>query len=298
MLFQQQMEDIFFGYTWSYGNEQQVYAIKTDFYGNVIWEKNYGGTMWEVGNSVIELSGGGYAIVGFSNSPGISSGNTDVLLIKIDESGNEIWMKAYGNIDFPNQEWGNDIVQINDNGFLIVGSRDRYNEGGKNSLILRLDVNGELIWEKELTNGEQTNETAYSISAGKDEAFYICLSQNSLDNNKSYNPSIIKIDSFGTIYWQKNYKSDSMDYHEFRAYSTLDNQLLIVGSTVNKLTAKSNEDAFISRIDSNGKIIWTEPYGSIDNDDWGWSVHEKPNGNIIMIGSTKSYGSSLYDIFF
>ena len=30
---------LFIGYTWSYGNEQQVYAIKTDFYGNVIWEK-------------------------------------------------------------------------------------------------------------------------------------------------------------------------------------------------------------------------------------------------------------------
>ena len=44
--------------------------------------ENYGGTMWEVGNSVIELNGGGYAIVGFSNSPGISSGNTDVLLYK------------------------------------------------------------------------------------------------------------------------------------------------------------------------------------------------------------------------
>ena len=63
---------LFVGYTWSYGKNQQIYAIKSDFYGNIIWEKNFGGSMWEIGFSVIELKEGGYVIAGFSNSPGIS----------------------------------------------------------------------------------------------------------------------------------------------------------------------------------------------------------------------------------
>ena len=33
---------LFVGYTWSYGNEQQVYVIKTDFHGEIEWERNYG----------------------------------------------------------------------------------------------------------------------------------------------------------------------------------------------------------------------------------------------------------------
>ena len=43
-------------------NEQQIYVIKTDLNGKLIWEKNYGGIMWEVGNSIIELKNGDYAI--------------------------------------------------------------------------------------------------------------------------------------------------------------------------------------------------------------------------------------------
>ena len=48
----------------------------------MLWQKNYGGGMWDVGNSVIELKGE-LCIVGFSNSPGISSGNTDIMLVRL-----------------------------------------------------------------------------------------------------------------------------------------------------------------------------------------------------------------------
>ena len=75
---------LFVGYSWSFGNSQQIYAIKTDFHGNIRWEKNYGGSNWDVGNAVIEVNGG-YLIAGYSNSPGISSGNTDVFIMKIDD---------------------------------------------------------------------------------------------------------------------------------------------------------------------------------------------------------------------
>ena len=74
---------LFVGYTWSFGNSQQIYVIKTDFHGITQWEKTYGGSNWDVGNAVIEVTGGGYVIAGYSNSPGISSGNTDVFLVKI-----------------------------------------------------------------------------------------------------------------------------------------------------------------------------------------------------------------------
>ena len=88
---------LFVGHTWSFGNEQQIYAVKTDFHGNTQWERTYGGSMWEVGEAVIEVKGGGFIIAGYSNSPGISSGNTDMYLIKIDTLGDLLWQRAYGN---------------------------------------------------------------------------------------------------------------------------------------------------------------------------------------------------------
>ena len=56
------------------------------------------------------------------------------------------------------------------------------------------------------------------------------------------------------------------------------------------------DNAFMTKINNSGNIIWTYPYGSDDEDDWGWSVFETPKSKLVMVGSTKSFGSSLFDI--
>ena len=288
---------LFVGYSWSFGNAQQIYAVKTDFAGNSVWEKTFGGSMWEVGYSVIEVSSGGYLIAGFSNSPGISSGNSDVFIIKIDYNGEKIWEKAYGNPTFPNHEWAYDILETKDGGFLIAGARDRYSDGSVNGLLISIDKKGELIWEKEYPDDGNNSETFYSITKSNDGNYYLCSTLNSASNNNLYQPKIIKIDALGNIGWERTLTSDSRKYHQFRATSTLNGNVVIVGSSSLDLPDGPKEDAFLTRIDSKGNILWTNAYGSYDEDDWGWSVFETPQENIVFVGSTKSFGSSLFDIY-
>jgi len=288
---------LFIGHTWSFGNEQQVFAIKTDFHGNKIWQKTYGGGMWEVGNAVIELAGGAYLIVGYSNSPGISSGNTDIYLVKIDINGNKIWQKSYGNLSFPNHEWGYDVIQLPDKGFIIAGARDRYSKGSLNGLIVRLDSEGNLIWEKELLNEGQVKEVLYSVSSSPDGYLYLCSKINSIAESEIYKPKIIKMDGAGNIEWQRILSSNSREYHQFRATTTDLGEVIVVGSSSQKLSIGYKEDAFMTKIDPQGNIIWTYPYGSTDEDDWAWAVFDSPNNNIVFVGSTKSFGASLFDIY-
>ena len=288
---------LFVGYTWSFGDSQQIYAIKTDLFGSTQWERTYGGSMWEVGQAVIELKSGGYAIAGFSNSPGISSGNTDMFLIVIDNNGNKIWQRAFGNLEFPNHEWAYDIIQTIDEGFILVGARDRYDKGSSNSLIIKTDKNGELIWEKELLDRGQIFESIYSISKSKDGGYFLCSGINSSASPEVFQPKIIKIDSSGNIDWQRTFKSNSRKNHQFRATSTESGNLVIVGTSSKMTSLGYKEDAFMIKIDSSGNIIWTNPYGTLDDDDWGWSVFETPKKNIVFVGSTKSFGSSLFDIY-
>ena len=288
---------LFIGYSWSFGNNQQIYAVKVDYHGRTEWSKTYGGSMWEVGNSVIEVKGGGYAVTGFSNSPGISSGNTDIILLRIDNSGNQLWMKSYGNKIFPNHEWGNDIIQMDDNGFLIVGARDRYEDGKKNILIIRVDEDGNIIWEKELLGDNNENETAYSVSRNISGQFIICSGISSKSDNNIYKPKITIMDAYGNISWERAFSSNSKEYHQFRAISTYNNDILIVGSSINESSFGDKADVFITKTDAIGNILWSKAYGTPDFDDWGWSINEKPDGNILVIGSTKSFESSLFDIF-
>jgi len=288
---------LFVGHTWSFGNKQQVYAIKTDINGNLNWEKTYGGSMWDVGNAVIELANGGYIIAGYSNSPNISSGNTDMFLIKIDQYGELIWQKAYGNRGFPNHEWAYDIIQLPDNGFIVVGSRDRYSNGSLNGLIIRVDKEGNVIWEKELLVEGESSELIYSISQSPDGYYYLCSGNNSILSPEIYYPKVIKMDNSGNIDWQRSLNSSSKFYHQFRAVATRSGEIIVVGSSVQSLAGTYNEDAFMTKLDPRGEILWTYPYGTADEDDWGWAVFETPKRNIIFVGSTKSFGASLFDIY-
>ena len=288
---------LFVGYTWSFGNRQQVYSIKTDYYGNKEWERNYGASMWDVGNAVIEVDGGGYLIAGYSNSPGISSGNTDMYLIKLDLNGNLVWEKAYGNPTAPNHEWAFDLIQISDGSIILVGARDRYNKGSTNNLIIRLDKDGDLIWEKEIFDNEQIEESIYSISQSINGALYLCSTSNSMTNPGIFKPNIIKMDISGNIEWNRSFNANGNSNHQFRATSTALGDIIIVGSSYQIFSTGIRSDAFMTKIDESGNIIWTNSYGSSDYDDWGWSVFETPKSSLVFIGSTKSFGASLFDIY-
>jgi len=285
------------GYSWSFGNAQQVYVIKVNANGTKIWEKTFGGSMWDVGNAVVELVGGGYLIAGYSNSPGISSGNTDIYLLKIDANGKMIWQKAYGNQAFPNHEWAYDLLETVDEEILIVGARDRYDQGSINGLIYRLNKDGNLIWEKEIMDDSQTSETIYSISESIDGTYYLCTAINSTKSPDIYKPKIIKMGGSGNIDWHRILQSNSKYYHQFRATASGQGDVVIAGSSFQKLATGHKEDAFMTKLDRSGNILWNHAYGSADEDDWGWSVFETPKSNLVLVGSTKSFGSSLFDVY-
>jgi hypothetical protein len=75
------------GYTSSFGaGGYDVFLVKTDANGNIIWAKTYGGWNNDIASSVRQTSDGGYIVAGTTWSFGVGSG--DVFLIKTDANGN------------------------------------------------------------------------------------------------------------------------------------------------------------------------------------------------------------------
>jgi hypothetical protein len=103
------------GTTDSYGSGgKDVWLVKTDSAGSVLWNKTFGGVEDDCAGSGQPTSDGGYAIVG---TRGVNGG--DVWLIKTDAEGELLWDKTMiGGTDCDHGAW---VQQTRDGGYAITG---------------------------------------------------------------------------------------------------------------------------------------------------------------------------------
>jgi len=129
------------------GNGSDLYIIKTDADGNELWNKIFGGTDpndMDWGNEIIETFEGGYAVIGKTESYG--AGESDIWLIKTDQSGNKEWSKTYGGIYFDS---GNCVIQNNDGSFFILGStNNNWIGSGGDVYLIKADPYGIEEWSQ------------------------------------------------------------------------------------------------------------------------------------------------------
>ncbi|MCH8318367.1 MAG: hypothetical protein IIA88_07695, partial [Bacteroidetes bacterium] len=74
-----------------------VYLIKTDAHGDIIWEKSFGEKGNDAGWSVQQTTDGGYIIAGEMSTS--RSGKTYVYLVKTNAKGDILWEKSFGGKD-------------------------------------------------------------------------------------------------------------------------------------------------------------------------------------------------------
>ncbi|HJL78083.1 MAG TPA: hypothetical protein QF355_02175 [Candidatus Marinimicrobia bacterium] len=280
------------GYSTSYGAAADIYVVKTDPYGIKEWDKVYGGNNLDRAYEIIETHDGHFIIVGVTNSPGISHGNDDIWLQKIDGQGNTVWRNAYGE---SNHEVGYDVVELPDGGFLVLGYKNFYDVSGKDIYLIRTDSVGTIVWAKTYGSSMVFDEIGYSIHEAYPSGYLICASTNSRDNGW-FDPQVIKIDYDGNMQWSAIYNGSGRSHTRWVATPTYDGGAAIIGTTTYYHTNEGdNEDIYLIKIDQQGQELWNIGFEGGDSD-WGWSIVETCINDLLIVGSTKSYGRGLFDI--
>lgn len=103
-----------------------VIKIATD--GNLIWEKSFGGSGFDVGRSINRTQDNGFIISGSSRSAdadvSINHGQNDAWILKIDTNANLEWQKTIGGTDI---DFAYDAVELNDGSVIAVGESNSNN---------------------------------------------------------------------------------------------------------------------------------------------------------------------------
>ena len=185
-------------------NDQQdgknIFAYKINANGDNIGNRFYGGLNDDFGSKICKTNFG-YAILGTSSSPlGSGQGGEDIILIQIDQNLNEFSIKTMGGME---NDRGVSLAQLDDGGFIIVGSTTSFANASNNSdiYLVRTDFSGNILpdWEvsPRIFGGEGVDEGNAIIHTEDGFAFIATSTFFEATNNRVMN--LIKTNKDGIL---------------------------------------------------------------------------------------------------
>ncbi|WP_019670964.1 hypothetical protein [Eudoraea adriatica] len=285
------------------------WVLKLDEDGNLLWNKTYGGTKDDRGQSIIQTSDGGYAVTGYAMSDdGDGSSNQgfhDNWILKLDESGAIEWEKSFG---FSGHDHSYDLVQTADGGFFFAGFLDitaALDDGTyyKGNFLTRhgvgefwgtkIDANGNLEWRSYY--GGTNNDRAHAVIEADDGGFVMAGFSESDDydisNTKgSYDFWVIKLTATGELFWERSFGGSGIEI-AYDIAKTDDGAYVVAGNTFSTdkdISLNHGEsDIWLVKIDDNGNLLWEKTFGG-SQFDAAQAVCTAKDGGFIITGNTKS----------
>ncbi|SFJ54153.1 hypothetical protein [Olleya namhaensis] len=282
-------------------------ATNTLAQGNLETVTTLGGSKNESGQAVAKTTDGGCIVLGFTQSmDGDITTKTDesydVWVLKYNEDLTLEWTKTFGGT---NDERGHDIIQTQDGGYAIIGftySTDgdvTANNGQEDFWIIKLDAQGNLLWEK--TYGYSGIDTGHAIIQTNDGGYFITgvldvTSSGGAGNTRSSQVQhaggdywALKLDPTGNIQWSKYFGGFFSDT-AYDAIQTNDDSFIIIGSSDSEDTDISNNigsyDFWIIKTSNTGETLWEKSFGTTEIDE-ARAVINTSDGNYLIIGDTR-----------
>jgi hypothetical protein len=291
-----------------------IFIVKYNALGNVLWAKSAGGTEWDEGTSVSTDANGNVLLAGDFSSSLITFGtntlstNTaityDFFLVKYDPSGNVLWAKSEGGSNNDHvagisaDASGNIIVT----GWFIsssiaLGTTTLNNAGNGDFFLVKYDTGGNTLWAKSAGGSAFDRGTAVSTDTVGNilvtGSFYgpsINFGTTTLTNGATGNLFIVKYSSNGNVIWAKS-EGGSANVDVSDVSTDANGNILLTGEFTSPgitfgtttFTNTGVSDFFILKYNTSGNLLWAKTAGG-NVDDKGNSVVTDANGNIFVTG--------------
>jgi hypothetical protein len=289
--------------------ENDYWLLKFDENSNLQWNKTYGGSKDDIGQSLAQTSDGGFILTGYSmSSDGDASKNEgfhDNWILKLDAQGNLEWESSYG---FSGHDHSYDILEASQGGYFFTGflditsARADGNTEKGNSLTshgvgefwgTKIDEEGSVQWRGYF--GGTNNDRAHGVVQTNDGGFVMAGFTESDDfdisnTNGSYDFWVVKVDAFGNLIWEQSFGGEGIEV-SYDIAKTADNGFVVVGNTFSTngdiLLNHGESDMWMIKLDEEGNLIWEQTYGG-SQFDLAQAVVQSKDGGFLITGNTKS----------
>jgi hypothetical protein len=275
------------GYTKSFGaGVEDVYLIRTDSLGNMLWSKTFGGTHTEIGFSVLQTADGGFIVAGYSFS--FAGGGSDIWIIRTDPSGTELWRKSLGGLS---GDGARCIQPTDDGGYILTGWTSSYGPSSiMNAWLVKTDSLANIQWHKAF--GGSGVDRGFCVKQTSDKGYILTGNTDSFGNGLD-DLLLVKTDLNGNQEWLKTFGGTGRDYGH-SVIQTSDGGFLAAGYTVS--FGAGGDDVYLVKTDPLGTMEWSKTFGG-SSSEIAYSVKETFDGGCIIAGHTLSFGAGLHDVY-
>lgn len=314
-----------FGTTTLVATNNNVFIVKSDSLGNVLWAKQTGGTGNAYGNSVSTDALGNVFVTGqfqgtatFGTSTLTSAGHNDIFIAKYDATGNLLWVKQAGGT-------GNDAgISVSTDALGNVFVTGSFREtatfgitiltpvvGNYNVFIAKYDATGNLLWAEQ-AGGTEGSNAFHGQSVSSDAlgnvfvtGFFIggtaVFGSTTLTATGNRNVFVAKYDATGNVLWAKQTTGNANADGRAITTDVLGNVFVTgyfngtAAFGTNTLNGNgTNMDIFVAKYDASGNVLWFKQAGGTSND-YGYGISSDASGNAFVTGSfvgTVTFGST------
>ncbi len=280
-----------------------VWVVKLDAAGTMLWQKCLGGNKVDAAVSAIQLPGGKIIVLAtvnsnngnVTNNHGGNSNTSDIWLVALNSTGTLLWQKTFGGSA---SDVAHVLLKTSDDNLLIGAStvsnngNVSFNHGGEDFWLIKADTLGNMIWEKTF-GGTGTDICNTITEAGN--GYLLAGSSNSDNCDVTLNLGgddfwIVKTDLQGNIEWEKSYGGTGNE----SAFSSLcmpSGNFVIGGYTtssdINIIENHGGSEFWMIEIDSSGNLLNESTFGGY-NADLAFTIINADADGYLLAGTSSS----------
>lgn len=292
---------------------QGAWLVRIDSKGAELWNRTFGGEVFDSAQSVAEYPHGGLVIAGVTNT--LSGSHAEALLIRTDSAGNPVWKKTFGG---SGSDEARSVVVTRQGEIVFTGSKFSPGLKGDDLWVVKTDAEGNEIWNRK--SGQQGLERGMAIVQATDNGFFVTETVAA----EIWKIKLVKLDLDGNLVREHEYTGIEPDTNSCGYTLSLhpDETLFLSGPGMNRgiwsITTQADgtetrrqqfgmrpkepsptphatwrqpyvQSGWLVKTDAQGRVLWNTTFGDtrIHNP---CSVRETADGGYVIAGSAMNDG--------